>query len=286
MSEVNEIAREQTAQKNAQGWTLTRVWLVQLDSHLWGPYSAIQAVTADPDGADIGDAHPINPFVFLRRFPQPTGEENRKIWRVTGEYEQGVLPGWPGNPLQAPSTIAWSSATYTDPAVDDIDGNAIVNSAGQAFDPPLTIERRALVATIGYNSEDFDVTQASEFQNTVNATATVIGNFNVGARQAKIIEIGAVQQYYKDIAYWAVTIKVEINPETWDRLVLDQGIYQKDPNDATKIVRMATDDQAEATEPLKLDGNGAKLDPQSADPEFLTYKTFPETNFAVLDLEV
>ncbi len=282
MSTVNEIVREQTAELTVAGWKMSRVWQVEIDSIVWGSISSVEAVRASGDGADIGDAHPINGFGFLRRLiPSPT--DSRLVWRVTGEYEQGTLPSWPGNPLEAPADVSWGSATYTDPAVDDIDDNAIVNSAGQPFDPPLTIERRALVATIVYNSEDFDPSQAAEFQGTVNVGATVIGNFNVEARMAKIIEIGATQQYYKDIVYWQVTVKVEINPETWDRKVLDQGIYETING---KTDYMTTDKDEQVTEPLKLDGSGKKLDPQTADPHFLTYKTFPEKDFSELNLEV
>ncbi len=282
MSTVNEIVREQTAEYTLAGWKMGRVWQVEIDSIVWGSIAAIQAVRVSDDGADIGDAHPVNGSAFLKRLvPSPTG--NRLVWRVSGEYEQGSIPSWPGNPLEAPSEIAWGSATYTDPAVEDIDGNAIVNSAGQPFDPPLTIERRALVATIVYNSETFNPAQAYYYQNAVNAGATRIGNLNVGARMAKIIEIGSTKQYYEDIGYWQVTIKVEINAETWDREVLDQGIYETIDG---KTDYMTTDKGERATEPLKLDGHGAKLDPQSADPEFLTYKTFPEMDFSVLNLEV
>lgn len=282
MSTVNEIVREQTAEYTLAGYKMTRIWQAEIDSIIWGSIAAIEAVRTDIDGADIGDAHPVNRSAFLKRLvPSPT--ESRLIWRVTGEYEQGSVPVWPGNPLETPSEIAWGSATYTDPAVKDIDEKAIVNSAGQPFDPPLTIERRALVATIVYNSEDFSPSQAAEFQGTVNATATVIGNFNVGPREAKIIEIGATKQYYEDIKYWQVTVKVEINAETWDRKVLDQGIYETIDG---KTDYMTTDKKEQVTEPLKLNGSGRKLDPQTADPVFLTYKTFPEKDFSVLNLEV
>lgn len=282
MSTVNEIVREQTAEYTVTGWKMSRVWQVEIDSIIWGSIAAVEAVRASSAGADVGDAHPINGFTFLKRLvPSPTG--NRLVWRVAGEYEQGSTPSWPGNPLEAPSQVAWGSATYTEPAVEDIDGNAIVNSAWQSFDPPLTIERRALVATIVYNSEDFNPAQAAEFQGTVNAAATTIGNFNVGPREAKIIEIGATKQYYKDIEYWQVTIKIEINPETWDRKVLDQGLYELDGD--LKLLQMYSDDGEKATEPLLLNGGGFKL-PPGEPPEFITYKTFREKDFSVLNLEV
>lgn len=286
MSTVNEIVREQTAEYTVNGWTMSRIWQVELDSIAWASIAAVNAVRNDTvNGANIGDRHPVGAYAFLKTLtPSPT--ENRKVWRVTGQYEQGSVPSWPGNPLEAPSEVAWGSATYTEPAGEDIDGNAIVNSAGQPFDPPLTIERRALVATIVYNDEIFNPAQAYYFQGAVNDNATTIGNLNVQARQAKIIEIAATKQYYEDIEYWQVTVKVEINADTWDRQVLDQGLYEKDPDDATKRVRMTTDDGEGVTEPLKLDGSGNKLDPQSADPVFLTYKTFREMDFGLLNLEV
>jgi hypothetical protein len=290
MSTVNEIAREQTAEKDVGGYKLSRVWLVQLDSHLWGPYSAIEAVTADPNGADIGDAHPLSPFIFLQRFGNPSVEENRKVWRVTGEYDQSGTPSWPGNPLQAPAQIAWSSATHTEPIVQDVNGDAVVNSAGQQFDPPLTQERRVLVATITYNIEQWSAATAATYQGTVNIAATVIGNVNVAARMAKIIEINGTQQYYNDTPYWTVVTKVEITTEVWatgqgwDRQVLDQGLYGLDADDKFGI--LVTEKGEDASEPLLLDGAGHALDPQTAAPHFLTFRVNRETNFAPLNLEV
>lgn len=282
MSTVDEIVRDQSAELTARGWKMSRVWQVTLDSIVWGSISSVEAVRVDTDGADIGDAHPVIASAFLRRLNPSLEGENRFVWRVTGEYEQGVLPSWPGNPLEAPTQVTWGSSAFTAPAVEDIDGNAIVNSAGQPFDPPLTIERRALAATISYNSETFDADQADEFEDSVNIAATQVANLNVGARVAKIEEMGAVKQFYRDIEYWAVTIKVALNKNTWDRQVLDQGIFALDDDD--NLVRMATDDGEEVTEPLKLDGSGKKLDPQTANPVYLIYKTFEEKNFATLNL--
>lgn len=290
MTTVNEIAREQTAEKDVGGYKLSRVWLVQLDSHLWGPYAAIEAVTADPDGADIGDAHPLSSFIFLKRFGNPSVEDNRKVWRVTGEYDQAGVVSWPGNPLEAPAQIAWSSAAYTEPIVQDVNGNAVVNSAGQPFDPPLTQDRKNQIATISYNIEQWSDATAGQYQGRVNSSATVIGNVNIDARMAKILEINSQKQYYNDIPYYAVTIKVEINPETWDdgqgwdRQLLDQGIYGLDDDD--KFGRLITEKGEEATEPLLLNGNGHALDPQTAPPHYLTFKVTHEIDFGPLNLEV
>lgn len=284
---VNEVVVAQTAMFTRQGWELTRTWKVTLEDHIWGPEAAVEAVRAQ--AAEIGDTHPLNAWVFLYKLT-PTLAGDRLHWDVMGEYSKGTLNiDETQNPLEAPTEVAWSSSTYTEPVTVDIEGNAIVNSAGQPFDPPLTQERHPIVATIAYNSESYDPNTGLNFQDHVNDTATTIANLtNVPARMARILEIGAVQQYWEDITYWRVTVKVEVNNaewddgQGWDRRLLDQGIYEKDGDG--KTIRMRTDDGEEVTEPLKLNGSGGKLDPQTADPVFLTRKTFKEADFSSLKL--
>lgn len=281
---VTEIAREQGSTKTITGFVPVRVWQVELDSHINGAEAAIRSVNADPTlGSDIGDAHPLNPFVFLSDLTAQS-TDSREIWRVIGTYKKISFDEDAANPLEQPSQISWSSNVYTVPAIKDIDGNAIVNSAGQPFDPPLTEEERTLVATITYNRENWDPTIALDFENAVNVPATRIGQVNVGERQARIMEIGSDSETFEDLAYHKVTIKVEMKPEVWDRDVLDQGILGL--NDDGKLVELTTDDGAKVTEPILLNGSGKKLDPPTADPVFLTFKTKREKDFAELELEV
>lgn len=276
---VKEVAREQDGVFTQKGWELTRVWNVQLDSVIYASIASVEAVRAQ--AAEIGDAHPQNPYAFLRSLT-PAVTDNRKIWNVTGQYTQSTFAE-SENPLDEPKRVAWSSNTYTAPVVKDNDGNPIVNSAGQPFDPPLTEERHTVVATITYNSDQYDPNLGATFEDTVNEGSEKIANLTVPARTAKILEVGATQEFFEDIPYWAVTIKVEINRDTWDREVLDQGIFEKV---GAETKRMSTDDGEEVTEPLKLDGSGAKLDPQTADPVYLTFKTLEEKDFGPLDLEI
>ena len=63
---------------------------------------------------------------------------------------------------------------------------------------------------------------------------------------------------------------------------MDIGIYGLD--DDGKIVRLITEDGEEVTEPLKLDGEGKVLDPQTAPAKFETFRVAKEKNFAVLNL--
>lgn len=299
---ITEIAREETAFKDGRShWTATRVWEVQLDSHILGAYAAVQAVAANQ--ADIGDTFPINNFLFLRRLlPSPT--DDRKRWRVTGEYEQtSVTFGQSDNPLDQPTVALWGTVTDTVPVVSAFNDQGerkvpVVNSAGQPFDPPLTETRTRLVATIKYNSEDFNPSEANQFQESVNDAPVIIGTIDVLERMAKIIEYSAEPQEFEGIFYWAVTIKIEINTnqtldeddnvvaQGFDREVLDQGLFALNDDDPAKLVRMATGDGEQVTEPLKLDGSGKKLEPQTADTVFLPFKTNRQKDFSELRLEV
>lgn len=289
MAEVEEIIRDATGEKRFAGWVLTRVWLVTLDVIDDGHIAAVEAVIEDVDiGADIGDAHPSNEMVFLRVLT-PQATDSRLVWRVIGSYLQSTGFSPSNSPLDELPTISWSSNTYTIAATQDNAEDAVVNSAGQAFDPPLTSERHTLLATIGYNTEDYDPADAIEFIGSVNGEDTVVGNLTVKKRMAKIVQLDAEQLRFNGVEYFSVTVKVEIlfeewvDGQGWDRRVLDQGIYGLDNDD---LVRLRTDDGQEATEPLLLDGEGKRLASTSDDPVFLTFKIAKEKDFSTLELEV
>lgn len=295
---VTEIGRDVGARKTRQGFLPVRIWQVQLDSNVNGSEAAIQAVITDVTlGSDIGDAHPLNPFVFLDELSAEAAG-SRTVWRVTGTYRRSILVQSAATPLQEPTQISWSSNTYIEPVVNNIVGNAVTNSAGQPFDPPLTQERVTLIATITYNSERYDPDLPIEYQGKVNQAATKIGTLTVPARMARVIELSGIADTFEDIAYFKVTIKIEINPKVtrdvqdnviaqgWDREVLDQGIFGFDDEEPPNLIRLSTDDGEEVTEPIKLNGAGKKLDPQTLDPVFLVYQTYELADFGQLNLEV
>jgi len=304
---VDEKVKPQTAQKTREGFSTTRIWQVTLDSISFAALAAVDAVAALE--ADIGDAHPLLPSLFLETLtPSPTN--SRLVWDVTGDYQQSsAVFGRVENPLELPSKISWGSSAFTAPVVSAFDENGnrtipIVNSAGQPFDPPLTEPRTALVATVTYNSETFDPLEADQFQESVNDAPIIIGNISLLERMAKIIEFTGEPQEFENISFFAVTIKVQINTnitksknpvegqpdivvaQGWDREVLDQGIFGLSDDDPPKLLPLTLDDGAQATEPLKLNGEGKRLDPQTADPIFLPFKTNRQKDFSGLRLEV
>lgn len=282
---VEEKAREQGAGLTSDGWSLTRVWQVTVEAVPYASVAAIEAVTNASNGAQIGDAHPVKTYAFLKNLT-PSATANRLVWDITGSYQERPdrERDEAQNPLEEPTTLSWSSEARAIALSKDKDGNAIVNSAGQPFDPPLTGDTHTLVATIKYNSAEFNPVLGVDFQDAVNEAATVVGNVNAGARMAKVLEIGAEERFFEDIIYWEATIKVGLRRETWDRVVMDMGVYSLD--DDGKIVRAITEDGEEATEPLKLDGSGKILDPQTAPAVFRTFRVAAEKDFGPLNLSI
>ena len=62
---VNEKVEGQTARKTRVGWEMERVWQVRLEDISFAATAAVEAVTNASNGADIGDGHPVNPFIYL-----------------------------------------------------------------------------------------------------------------------------------------------------------------------------------------------------------------------------
>ncbi len=281
---VTEIARLQTSPLTRAGWEPTRVWQVELESPVYGSIAAVEAVLSAFTGANIGDAHPVKRYSFLTSLTPSRPGESRLLWYVTGLYQErpNREPDQAQTPLEEPTQLSWSSEARTVAETKDKDDNSVVNSAGQQFDPPLTGDRHTLVATIKYNSEVFNPVQGVDFQDSVNESPTTVGNVNISARQGKILEIGAEERFFEDLIYWEVAVKVGLRRETWDRVVMDMGIYSLD--DDGKIVRAITEDGEEVTEPLKLNGSGKILDPQTAPAVFRTFRVAAEKNFNELNL--
>lgn len=297
---VTEIARDAGSRKTIDGLFPVRVWQVQLDSPVNAAEAAIAAVNADPTlGADIGDAHPLDPFVFLSDLTADVTAASRIVWRVTGTYNESVggLLQNASTPLDEPTLISWASNTYIEPVIKNTAGNAVTNSAGQAFDPPLTQERVTLIATITYNSETYDPLLPMQYQGKINDASTIIGTLTVPERMAKIIELSGTAQVFEDISYFKITIKVEINPKIslgstgavvaqgWDTEVLDQGLNELLPGPPEKLTEISLDDGSQVTEPVGLNGAGRKL-AAGLDPVYLIYLTYEQVDFTPLNLEV
>lgn len=184
------------------------------------------------------------------------------------------------HPLSRPAEISSTHRQISTIAAYDNQGNLIANSAGFAFDPPKEEETSRKIIRI---TKNFDFYHGGlGFIDRVNQNTFQILNITCQPRTLKCNTFDEEDEYEEvenlgnfngptEVYYWRRTVEFEFKPDTWDLGgtigILDTGVKDKTGKDLTDpTTGMVT------TEPLKLDGNGNLLNPQTGNPVFLPPK--------------
>lgn len=252
----------------------TRVWLVETSSKTEGPY-AVGSASGLPA---IGDAHPEDANATCKSV-EPECVSGWKAWRVTATYDD-VYEQDPTTPTNDDIKYSWSTEQFQRPAVVDKDGNAVVNSAGDPYNPPAMRDDSRTICTITVNATTVP-TYVLTYPNVVNSDAFTIDGVSVAARYAKISRVGVSElQRRNGTAYRTVTLEMHIRNEVWDFSILDAGFRIIDPSDSTKRISARNDDGTDAAEPVLLDGAGAVLaDPDPSTAVFNSHRVYSEAAY-------
>lgn len=301
--DVRESFESRTGSLEYDKATFRRVFLVETDSPNDGPLTAIVGVMNNMV-IGIGSAYiagnDSSPYAVLLRFDaSPTGEDPLE-WQVTAEYGKPPREGVADNPLDEPTTLDIEGESIEEAIERDKDGNLIENSAGDKFDPPLTVDKDRIVITItrneatdayatanpGYTGPVFDYATISANVGKVNST-TYLG---YAARRVRMKRPRIRRMFNEDIGYyWNVVYRFEVIDEEyvnssstvlgsgWDRVILDSGYRFKDGSD----LKMITIDGQPVQEPALLDGSGGKLSTGS-NPVYLTFRVHEETDLSAI----
>lgn len=228
---------------------------------------------------------------------------NRDIASVDNEegrcYDITITYSKPGQyPSEEQNVVRFSNATYTrvvDVAWNTSDKaftNAIINSAGDPFDPPVQQEYSNLRVSITKNFVDgsgFVVSNIQEFQNTVNLNEETIVGMEVPAKRARMVNIEAypfpyVNDFGNTTTFWKVTFLIEIYGEEWgaNTRILDRGFNYLDDSGIKQPYKVGDDDD-QSSEPVLLDGSGGQLG-DGDDPVFLDFLTFEPKDWSTLSI--
>lgn len=273
----------------------TRVFLVETDDPQDGPVLVYSAGGLP----DLGDGHPedANAKVTSLRADQ---SEDPKFWDVTVEYstettdESGSQSTTQEDPLDRDSVIEWSFAQFQTIAEETINGDPIVNTAGDPFDPPLTKDDSRPVLTITRNEGGFDAARAIAFMDAVNEDAF----FGAEPGQAKVANISARQQFQNGLTFYQVRYEFHFRREGWFPRVLNRGFRQllpsfTEPVAITNVVVSTEDNtfkvsEAQVSAPVPLAEDGSRLPPGGV-PVFVPlvgpgWEIYRVRNFADLNL--
>lgn len=307
VTQVDEILDGMSGSIEVGKRSYRRVFQVETDSPYTGPQTVIGAVSATY-GILIGtvyvngDLSETDPYALaLKMSATPFGDDGRE-WRVTVEYGKPDSPDLTENPLEDPPTLDIEGREIEIPVERDKDGNLIVNSAGDPFDPPLTITEDHIIITIARNeaTEQYAIDNPS-YSGTVFSYELITANvgkvntetfLGFGARRVKMLRPRITREFNENIGYyWKVVYRFEVidreytipDPANaaatislgvgWDRVVLDAGYRYLDAT----VPKLVIQDGQPVREPALLDGAGALL--ATADPpEYRVFKVHPETD--------
>jgi hypothetical protein len=188
-----------------------------------------------------------------------------QFWKVSCRYSTKIADQTQQteNPLDKPADISWDveqgqialdRAVVADSALSygySYSGDLIANSAGDPYDPPVTIEDARMILTITRNEATFSAQLAYDYTNTINSDDF----FGAPAHTWKCEGISGRRRFERNVLFWEVTYKFKWNPNTWKLKILDAGLREK----VSGVLRPITDGGRPVTQPALLASTGAKL---------------------------
>ena len=140
-----------------------------------GADSAVAALGATGVPAQ-GDAHPEDPSILCVATPT-TVHAGPGRYEITAEYGTNTLQGV--DPVGAPPRVRVSERLEEVPIDTDINGNPIVNSAGQPFGSAPTGQRVSLEVSVTVTLPAFSFALATLFAGATNSDTLSIGGSTV-----------------------------------------------------------------------------------------------------------
>lgn len=298
VSSVTEVKR--SGYEASDGYHLTRTYQVTFSSGHTLTDCHFDCFSADDGSTSIpnyGSLHPQTSYARVARV-EPKETNSRLIWNVEVAYDEDR--DRTSSPTSEPADLRFGVRTERVVIWQDKDGNPIVNSAGQWFDPPIVKDVHYLTLAVVRNVTSYDPELAQDYMDTVNSDTVVIAGLTLSEGQARLDEWTASSEEARGISYYREQIRLSFDAD-WDDNILDLGtkainadgqlstIYEKQTASGV-VYELASSGGGSGgrpvQEPVKLDGSGniytAGL--TSAAGVFLTFESYPERDFWRLDL--
>jgi hypothetical protein len=262
--------------------TYQRAWIVLTTSRNDDAYT-VGSASGLPV---IGNTHPSDANAYCQSLQvQPIS--GWRVWRVTASYSTERQLNT--SPTSDPAVITWNTEQFQRVAVFDNDGDLIVNSAGDPFDPPLMMDDSRRVVTIQKNLAVVP-TWILDYQDAVNSDAFTVDGVSIGIGKAKMqnVSVGPVERR-SSTAFRTVNFTIHLQRDGWALQPLDAGFREfvttdSVPNPELKNILNRGDQQPVAA-PVPLDGSGKALDnPSPTNCVFLTYNVYKTRAFSTLPL--
>jgi hypothetical protein len=273
MAETGQ-GRSATNEKGMRRYT--RAFLLETTDRTDGPF----AVGSDLNLPVIGSLHPEDMNAWCVSL-KVENSNPWKGWTVTADYtsEREITE----DPTVEPAAITWSSEQFQRPVIYDNSGNAVVNSAGDPFDPPIMMDDSRPVVTI---SKNLAVVPAwiLAYQDAVNSDVFYVDGITVGIGLAKVqsVTVGEVQRR-NGIMFRTVNLVIHLQRAGWLVEAQDVGFRELGTGGRQNIVNDVDDERPSA--PVPLDGAGTHVvEPTAATNVTLSFGVYSTQVFSALPL--
>ena len=234
---------------------------------------------------DRDEPHPDDADALCNQLRPAAHDAEGLWWMIYADYATPTQSTPRADPLDDPVRVSWGSWSYTEALTKDRNGAAVDNSAGEPFDPPAEIERRAPLVTIVRNEATYDPATADDYRDSVNSDVTTIAGLAVTARQAMCLEYSAETAVRNGTGYFVVTYQIAFKAATWDRVILNTGMKTLNKVRVFEFDTAGALTEIESQVPMLLAANGTQL-AWNGTPTYETFQVNAQKAFAALDLNI
>jgi len=273
---IGEDPDGRSAQNTKGARTYVRKFKLRTTSQADGPF----AVGSNASLPIIGNTHPEDANAFCVSL-QVENTNPWAGWTVTANYsDERTIDD---TPTDDAASISWGSEQFQKPAVFDLSGNLIVNSAGDPFDPPAMMDDSRRVVTVEKNLAVVPV-WILDYQDAVNNDAFTVDGVSIGIGKAKMQNVTvSPRQRRNGTIFRTVTFTIHLQRDGWLLDILDAGFREKVSGGRRNIKNNG--DGESPTAPVPLDGNGLPIDdPTPTNCVFLQFAVYKTRAFSSLPL--
>lgn len=234
-------------------------------------------ILADPRLPKVGQPHPNDPTIFCVAVKPRNDSVDGRVWFVTVAYANSAFETF-DNPLQDAAVITWNTETFQRPAIEDKDGNAIKNAAGDQYDPPVMRDDSRVTVNIQKNFAEIP-SWTLTYADAVNEDQFVVDGVTIGVRVAKMqrVSISGVNER-NFVNFRTLNLTLQLKTNQWDIRVLNAGYREWLLIDHFQIFNK---DGTPISSPALLNPDGSVIaDPVAGDANYLTFRVFTEKEFS------
>lgn len=268
----------------------TRTFLVETIGPQVGPLQVRSALpvgigTRYNNGLPIGDPNrEFDNGAFVESISAEMDQGQGGIqWTVTVNYAPYDASLFGSDPSLWPIKVSFGGDRTERVVYFDKFGNPITNSAGDPFDPPITIDDSRSTMTVTRNEliSAFNLSLAETFRDTINAG--VWNGFAAHTVKCGIISTSEPQYDSNNfVYYYTVTYPFMIDRNGWRKVILDAGCNELDSYGNPRPIM---NKGQQVSDPVPLDGAGHRL-MEGYTPVFLTIDAYDEVDFGGLNIDL